>query len=226
MAGMSLMSNELPTNPPTKLSRGKFIALEGAEGVGKSTNIALVQSQLEAAKLEVVVTREPGGTVVGEGLRALLLDPSQAGIDPMTELLLMFAARKQHVTELIEPALSQGKWVVSDRFVDSSYAYQGGGRGLPIKLIEEVERFCMAGFAPDLTILLDLDPAIGLKRAAQLHAPDRFEQENLKFFNAVRQTFLERAQGSAKHAVVDASQPLEAVQNEVSSLVDKLLAGG
>ena len=205
------------------MASGRFIALEGLEGVGKSTVLAQLKAQLEAAGKRALVTREPGGTPLGERLRRLLLDPEAPSMEPMTELLLVFAARKQHVAQVIAPALKSGVWVLCDRFVDSSYAYQGGGRGLPASLIAEVERLCLDGFRPDLTILLDLDPQTGLARAGQDRKADRFEQESPAFFAAVREAFLARAKGSPAHRLVDASQPLAAVQRQLQGIVREAL---
>ncbi|MGI9323131.1 MAG: dTMP kinase [Pseudomonadales bacterium] len=215
-----------------KNPRGKFITIEGLEGVGKSTNVSLVRNQLTDAGHEVIVTREPGGTKIGEGIRDLLLnpefggfDPKSIGMDPVAELLLIFAARRQHVAELIEPALRQGKWVVSDRFTDSSYAYQGGGRGLPTSLIADLERLSIDAFAPDLCILLDMNPGKGLARASQGDLVDRFEAESNEFFDAVREAFLARAKDSPRHSIVDASQPIAAVQRQITKIIQELLQG-
>lgn len=205
------------------MARGRFIVLEGLEGAGKSTALAQLQAQLEAAGKRALVTREPGGTPLGEQLRRLLLDPSAQDMEPVTELLLVFAARKQHVAQVIKPALEAGVWVVCDRFVDSSYAYQGGGRGLASSLIAEVERLCLAGFRPDLSILLDLDPQTGLARAGQGRKADRFEQEGPAFFAAVRQAFLARAKDSPTHRLVDASQPLADVQRQLQGILAEAL---
>ena len=223
------------------MARGRFIVLEGGEGAGKSTLLPGIKAQLEGAGKQTLLTREPGGTDLGEALRALLIDPSHSAMDPVAELLLMFAARKQHLAERIEPALRDGVWVVSDRFVDSSYAYQGGGRGLPMELIADLERLSLGDFHPDLSILLDLDPELGLSRARCVSLDlglvpsergdqgcagsegDRFEREGPAFFKAAREVFLTRARASKKHRVVDASAPLADVERQVSALIAELL---
>ena len=203
--------------------RGKFITVEGVEGVGKSTNIKRITSLIEAAGYKVLATREPGGTTIGERIRDILLDKSVQGMSAMTELLLMFAARTQHVHAVIEPALANGQWVVCDRFTDSSYAYQGGGRLLGEAQVERLEDLSLGGFTPDLTILLDIDVAEGLARAAGVAEADRFESEQLEFFERVRTAFLHRASLSERYRVIDAARPLEAVENEIDEILGELL---
>ena len=167
-----------------------FITFEGGEGVGKSTQCQLLAKRLEdTLKKNVVQTREPGGTELGEALRAVLLDPKVPAMSETSELLLMFAARAEHLTRLIEPALANGNIVICDRFTDASFAYQGGGRGVDNKKIEKLENLVQGSFTPDLTILLDLDPELGLQRAAKRSEKDRFEQEKIQFFQRVRHTF-------------------------------------
>lgn len=196
--------------------RGQFITLEGGEGVGKTTNLDFVRRHLEAQGLEVVVTREPGGTELAEKIRELLLRPSDEPITEMTELLLIFAARAQHIARVILPALEQGKWVLCDRFVDATFAYQGGGRGLSIPLIEQLEAMVVNGLKPDLTLLLDLPVAEGMARARARSALDRFEQEKLEFFELVRATYLNRAAADpARIKVIDATPVLSEVQAQI-----------
>ena len=200
-------------------SPGLFISIEGGEGAGKSTVITALQEALAATGREVVSTREPGGTPEGEAIRALLLDPDNH-LAPEAELLLMFASRAQLVRQLIRPALARGAVVVADRFTDASFAYQGGGRGLDMGRIAELERWA-AGIKPDLTLLLDVGVAQGLARArARGGDPDRIEREREDFFERVRATYLARAAAEpARFRVVDASQPAPAVRAAVQSLL-------
>lgn len=191
-----------------KPSRGRFISLEGGEGAGKSTLLAGVLDCLRQRGLSVVQAREPGGTPVGEAVRAIVLDPALAGLAAETELLLMFASRAQLVREVIEPALAAGRWVVCDRFADASYAYQGGGRGQPAARIAELERWACAGVKPDLTLLLDLPVAAGRARAAGRGDADRIESEADAFFERVRASYRDRAMREPdRFRVIDASQP-------------------
>lgn len=191
---------------------GKLITLEGGEGAGKSTVREAVRACLAERGIEVVVTREPGGTPLGEAVRALVLDPLRHGVCAESELLLMFAARAQLVRELIQPALAAGRWVLSDRFTDASYAYQGGGRGQPRARIADLEAWA-APIQPDLTLLLDLPVAQGLARAGARGEADRIERENHDFFERVRAAYRERAAADpARFRVIDASQPLAAVR--------------
>jgi len=203
---------------------GKLITLEGGEGAGKSTVLAAVRELLVARDIDVVVTREPGGTPVGEAIRAVLLDPQHQGLNAETELLLMFAARAQLVREVLQPALAAGRWVLSDRFTDASYAYQGGGRGQPETRIADLEHWAAAGVTPDLTLLLDLPVVDGLKRANGRGAADRIEMENAEFFERVRATYRARAAAQpARFRVIDASQPLAAVLADVRRVVGAFL---
>lgn len=206
------------------MSRGKFITIEGIEGVGKSTNLALIESLISDLGQGVLVTREPGGTMTGERIRSILLDKEEQNMTAMTELLLMFAARRQHVDQVIEPALAAGTWVISDRFTDSSFAYQGGGRQLGMKTVSALENFVLGGFRPDLTIVLDLDVSTGLTRATSNASPDRFESEQGEFFERVRKVFLDRASGD-RYRVVDTSQSIEAVQSEISRIITTFYHG-
>ncbi|TCK18313.1 thymidylate kinase [Thiogranum longum] len=209
----------------TQTDIGRFITLEGGEGAGKSTNATYFASQLEAAGITLRVTREPGGTVLGERIRELLLDPSHQAVHADTELLLMFAARAQHLNEVILPALQAGEWVLCDRFTDATYAYQGGGRGIDMQRIAELEAWVQQGFEPDMTILFDLPVETGLARAGKRGALDRFEQEQTSFFTSVRDTYLQRAkQYPRRFRVIDAAQKLDDVQRQLDTLVEELLA--
>ena len=205
---------------------GKFITIEGTEGVGKSTNLAFVRDWLQARGLEVVVTREPGGTPLAEELRELLLAPRAEPVNATAELLMIFAARAQHLARIIEPALARGAWVLSDRFTDATYAYQGGGRGLDKILIRQLEQLVQGGLRPDLTLILDIDPALGLARAAERGELDRFEQEDITFFERVREAYRERAEAAPdRYALVDAGQPLVKVQREIGEVLRRVLDG-
>ncbi|HAA46267.1 MAG TPA: dTMP kinase [Halomonas sp.] len=202
--------------------RGRFITLEGGEGVGKSTNVGFVAELLEAQGLEVVRTREPGGTVRGEAIRGLLLDPApQEPLHVDAELLLMFAARAQHLAEKILPALARGAWVVCDRFTDATFAYQGGGRGIANERIAVLENFVQQGLSPDLTLLLDMPENAAKQRLEsrlrdRSEQRDRFEQEQADFFQAVRNAYLARAQEAPERfAVIDAQHSLDTVQAQI-----------
>ena len=201
---------------------GYFISLEGVEGVGKSTNLAFIASWFEAQKIDFILTREPGGTELAEQIRALLLTPRPEIMAADTELLLIFAARAQHLAEKIRPALAAGHTVISDRFVDATYAYQGFGRGLPLETIRSLHQLVMQNCVPDLTIYLDLDVETGLARARKRGELDRFEQETGAFFERVRAGYLECIKQNPKRfAVIDASQSLEQVHTQIEkTLVD------
>lgn len=204
--------------------RGRFITLEGSEGSGKSTNLAFIHHYLQQSGIEVVLTREPGGTPLGEAIRELLLDHRNNEMASDTELLLMFAARAQHLHELILPALEAGRWVLCDRFTDATYAYQGAGRGIAEERIALLEDWVQGELRPDLTLFLDLPVAQGLARAGERSAPDRFEREQLDFFERVRHGYLEQAaRAPQRYRIVDASQPLEAVQSNLRDLLDTYL---
>lgn len=197
---------------------GKFITFEGIDGAGKSTHIAWLIAYLQAAGHDVVATREPGGTPLGEKLRNLLL------AEPMhleTETLLMFAARREHLDKLIQPALAAGQWVVSDRFTDATYAYQGGGRGLSRDKLLQLEAWVHGGFQPDLTLIFDLDPAIAAARLGGTgNAPDRFEREPTEFFQAVRAAYLERAAADpARVRLIDASRTPDEVRAQLEQII-------
>ncbi|WP_434772150.1 dTMP kinase [Pseudomonas entomophila] len=203
---------------------GLFITLEGPEGAGKSTNRDYLAARLREQGLDVVLTREPGGTPLAEQVRGLLLTPSQEPMAADTELLLVFAARAQHLAEVIRPALARGAVVLCDRFTDATYAYQGGGRGLSQARIAQLEEFVQGDLRPDLTLVFDLPVHIGLQRAAARGRLDRFEQEGQPFFEAVRQAYLARArQAPQRYALLDAAQPLAAVQRDLDALLPMLL---
>jgi len=204
------------------MTRGKFITLEGVEGVGKSTNLELISVIVKSGGYDVLVTREPGGTTLGERVREILLDKDEHGMTPMAELLLMFAARAQHVEEVIKPALARGTWVVSDRFTDSSYAYQGGGRQLGGKAVSALEHQVLEGFRPDLVLIFDLDVRAGLQRASKVAEADRFESEEGEFFERVRAAFVSRSREPGYH-LVDAARPLVDVQADITTIIKKLL---
>jgi len=205
--------------------RGLFITVEGVEGVGKSTNIAFLQDYLASRGVDLVLTREPGGTPMGEKIRDFLLNGQPDDMDGLTELLLIFAARAQHISALIEPALAAGKWVLSDRFTDATYAYQGAGRGLAIEDIRRLEDLVQKGMKPDYTLLLDADVATGLSRVARRGEPDRIERERADFFERVRGQYLELAEsGSGRYRVIDASKSLDAVQRQLEKIARELLA--
>jgi dTMP kinase len=203
---------------------GLFITLEGPEGAGKSTNRDYIAAQLRAAGLDVVLTREPGGTPLAERIREVLLAPSDEAMDADAELLLMFAARAQHIARVIRPALQRGAVVICDRFTDATYAYQGGGRGLPEARIATLEAFVQQGLQPDLTLVFDLPVEIGLARATARGRLDRFEQEGRAFFEAVRSAYLARAAtDTQRYRIVDAAQPLADVQRALDALVPLVL---
>ena len=203
---------------------GKLITLEGGEGAGKSTVLDAVRTALVARGVDVVVTREPGGTPVGEAIRAVLLDAKLHGLCAESELLLMFASRAQLVRDVVTPALAAGKWVLADRFTDASFAYQGGGRGQPRERIADLERWAAAGLQPDLTLLLDLPVAEGLRRANGRGAADRIEMENADFFERVRATYRARATAQPQRfRVIDAGLSLDAVLAQVQTVVEAFL---
>jgi dTMP kinase len=204
--------------------QGKFITLEGTEGAGKSTALSYVEGKIRAAGIDLIVTREPGGTALGEKIRALLLDKNHSAMCDDTELLLMFAARAQHLDELILPALSKGQWVLCDRFTDATYAYQGGGRGLNVDHIVTLENLVQGDLRPDVTLLLDIPVEQGLARAGERGELDRFEQEKVEFFERVRRTYLDRAaQYPDQYRVIDASKSIDEVQSQLDSVLVPIL---
>jgi dTMP kinase len=211
------------TRSDARTTRGRFLTVEGIEGVGKSTQAGLIARYLYDAGLRVVETREPGGTQVGEGIREILLRPAPTPMDAETELLLMFAARAEHIARVVAPALAGGAWVVCDRFTDASYAYQGGGRGIPRARIAVLEDFVQGQLMPDLTILLDAPLDVALARTRGRGRADRFELEGPGFFEAVRAAYLERARRDpGRIRVIDASPPMDevaaAIRNELARL--------
>ena len=195
---------------------GKFVTLEGSEGVGKTTSLNFIKAYLESQGHNVVISREPGGTPLAEEIRNLLLAERSEAVEEDTELLLMFAARCQHVSQVIKPALEKGHWVLCDRFVDASYAYQGGGRGIPFSKINQIESFCLGDFNPDLTILLDMSVEEGIARTKKRGAADRFETEKMDFYHRIRQAYLRRAKEDAiRMKIVDAAPSVEIVQASI-----------
>ena len=202
--------------------RGKFITVEGIDGAGKSTHLVWLSERLRARGVTLCQTREPGGTPLGEKLRALLLDKDQ----PMhleTETLLMFAARREHIERVIEPALARSEWVLCDRFTDATFAYQGAGRGVAREKLATLERWVQGNLQPDLTIVFDLPPAVGRARAGSIKTPDRFERENEAFFERVRDGYLQRAKEAPQRVrVVDASHSIGEVQTALAQIVEDL----
>ena len=209
--------------------RGRFVTVEGVEGSGKSSNLEFVRSFLEAAGKTVLYTREPGGTPLGEEIRGLLLGHRDGGMAGDTELLLVFAARAEHIHRKIAPALATGDWVLCDRFTDATYAYQGGGRGLPVTQIDALAGIAHPDLWPDLTLLLDLPVDAGLARASLRNGgdgPDRFESEQRAFFERVRDTYLARArQEPRRFRVIDAARSVDDVSVDVRAALEHLLAG-
>jgi dTMP kinase len=204
-------------------SPGRFITLEGIDGAGKSTHIPWIVSYIETRGKAVVNTREPGGTPLGEKLRGLLLNDA---MDSDTEALLMFAARAEHITSVIKPSLNQGKWVVSDRFTDASFAYQGGGRGMSEQKLSVLEQWVQNDLQPDLTLLFDVSLEVSQQRLQQTGiAPDRFEQEKSDFFQRVRNAYLKRAATSPHRIkVVDSTKSIESIQQELESILSPLFS--
>lgn len=198
----------------------RFITLDGIDGAGKSTNLAVMKAWFEKHKLPVLFTREPGGTPAGEALREILLNPATQ-VSLRTETLLMFAARQQHLETVILPALKNGTHVVSDRFTDATFAYQGGGRGVPLQDIATLEHWVQGDFRPDLTLLLDVPLEVSIARINQTREKDRFEQEAAEFFNRVREVYLQRAaKQPERYAVIDSSQSLDAVKTQIETALD------
>ncbi len=206
------------------MSSGRFITLEGTEGVGKSTNLRFIESVLQQHQISYQLTREPGGTPLAEQVRELLLANRDEQVADDAELLLVFAARAQHLNQVIRPTLATGDWILCDRFTDATFAYQGGGRGLSKEMIGQLEVMVQRGLQPDLTILLDLPVEIGLARASERGALDRFENERLSFFVKVREAYLERAAADPQRfAVIDASGTLEQVQQQIAEVLNHYL---
>jgi len=201
------------------VKRGKFITFEGIDGAGKSTHLAWAADLLRGRGVSVVVTREPGGTILGEKLRQMLLAGEQR-IHPETETLMMFTARRQHLEDVIRPALQRGDWVLCDRFTDASFAYQGGGRGVAKQKLEDLERWVHPDLQPDLTLLFDVSAELGQSRVERIKAPDRFEREDIEFFSRVRNAYLERLQQWPKRMVgIDGNKPVADIQREIEQLI-------
>jgi len=207
------------------LTQGKFITLEGGEGAGKSSNIPFIETYLRERDIHILMTREPGGTSLSERIRDILLDKNEQHMTSDTELLLMFAARAQHLEQVILPALANGQWVICDRFTDATYAYQGGGRGIANERIAILEQWVQGDVRPDMTLIFDLPVEVGLARAGQRSTPDRFEQENRRFFERVRAAYLRRAEAAPqRYTIIDASPELPVVQAQIAAVLDGLLA--
>jgi dTMP kinase len=205
--------------------QGIFLSIEGIEGVGKSTAVKYIQNYLLQAEQDFIITREPGDTIIAEKIRQVLLSPEHGEkMAAETEALLMFASRAQHIQEVILPALKAGKWVVSDRYVDASYAYQGGGRNIHFSQLEMLEKWVVGDIKPRVTILLDAPPATGLERARHRGPQDRIEQEKIDFFERVREGYLQRAaKEPSRFRVIDATQPLQVVQTQLKIILDELM---
>ena len=203
------------------MARGKFITFEGIDGAGKTTHLGWFRDRLEqkvaSTSRSVVMTREPGGTPLGEQIREIVLHQK---MDLETEALLMFALRRQHLADVIEPALARGDWVLSDRFTDATFAYQGGGRGLPRDKLETLERWVQGGFQPDLTVLFDLPPEIANERRSAARDPDRFESESTAFFDRTRAEYMRRAEEAPyRFAIIDSSQSITRIQKQLEELI-------
>jgi len=203
---------------------GIFLTIEGIEGVGKSTAMAYIQDYLQIKKIDFILTREPGGTPLAEEIRQVLLKPNmKESMLPETELLLMFASRIQHITHVILPALREGKWVVSDRFMDASFSYQGGGRAIALTRIEYLEKWLVHPLRPDITLLLDAPGEVGLARAKHRGPHDRIEMEKIDFFERVRAVYLARAKADPKRfRIIDATEPLDLVHANIRKILEEL----
>ena len=203
---------------------GRFITVEGGEGAGKSTNLRLIEHCLQEEGIEFIATREPGGTSLGEEIRALLLEHRDEPMSNTAELLLVFAARAEHLAKVILPALKTGRWVICDRFTDATYAYQGAARGMGDESVALLENFVQGTLRPDVTLLFDLPVSLGLTRAGRRGAADRFESEAQTFFEQVRTAYLERAkQNPERYRIVDAAQDLDHVHNQVRTILQHLI---
>ena len=205
------------------MERGKFITIDGVEGAGKSTQITFICDYLKAKGVNVILTREPGGTGVGEKIRTLLLRNSTGKMHADTELMLMFAARNEHIQNKIMPTLGRGDWVLSDRFTDASYAYQGGGRGLDVERIAQLEQWVLQDFIPDMTLLLDVPVEVGMSRVESRGKKDRIELEATDFFNRVRQAYIDRSeQFPDRIKLIDSSQTVEHTKQQIKVILDSL----
>lgn len=202
------------------MTSGMFISLEGSEGVGKTTSLNFICDYIKSLGHNVLVTREPGGTPMAEEIRDILLSEREEKVESDTELLLMFASRTQHVNQVIKPALAKGTWVICDRFVDASYAYQGGGRGLDFSHIQQLENWCLQGFKPDLTLLLDMSVEEGLARTKKRGKADRFEIEQMNFYEDIRSAYLKRAQEEPERMfIIDAAPEVSIVQASLKRIL-------
>ena len=208
------------------MNRGLFITVEGGEGVGKSTNLRHLHDWLQSRDIPCLLTREPGGTPLAESLRELLLQQRREAVAAKAELLMIFAARAQHLQTLIQPALARGQWVICDRFTDATYAYQGGGRELPMDCIATLETLVQGDLRPDVTLLLDAPVEVGMARAMERGDRDRFESEEQAFFRRVRETYLERARREPERfRIIDTDRPLEAIGAELDTIMEQLADG-
>lgn len=217
------MTSDMASDMSSSNARcGKFITVEGTEGVGKTTNLEFIKNWLQHNNVEFITTREPGGTPLAEQLRELLLQPRDETVDEAAELLMVFAARAQHLNQVIKPALERGAWVLCDRFTDATYAYQGGGRLMDQATIATLETLVQGELRPDAVILLDVPVEIGLARAKGRGELDRFEQEDVAFFERVRAAYGKRAQGNSSYHIVDASQELDQVQAQLGRVLQQL----
>ncbi len=202
---------------------GKFITFEGVEGAGKTTNIEFIAKKFQEKGLDILLTREPGGTIIGEAIRDILISKDLPEMHHTTELLLMFAARAEHINRKIIPALEQGKWVLCDRFTDASYAYQGAGRGIDFNKIKTLEKLVQNKLRPDYTFLFDLDANVGLARAKRRGETDRFEQQDIDFFNRVRAQYLKMAKSDkSRYCIINAQYDIETVQQQIFSILNDL----
>ncbi len=205
--------------------RGLFITVEGGEGAGKSTCLDFIKDFLQKNGIEPIFTREPGGTELGEDVRGILLNKNYLGMSADTELLLMFAARSEHIAKKISPALDAGNWVISDRFTDATYAYQGAGRGIDPQRISVIEDWVQGELRPDMTLLLDLPVEVGMERASKRGELDRFEVEQMSFFHRVAEIYRQRAKGAPdRFRVIDASKTIYEVQEQIKSVLEEKLA--
>lgn len=202
------------------MMNGKFISIEGIEGAGKSTQLAFIENYLKQQGITVVVTREPGGTALGEQVRELLLSPRKEGMAADTELLLMFAARAEHLEQVIKPAIQRGDWVISDRFVDATFAYQGGGRGISTQRIKQISDWTLRDLQTDVTFLFDLPVELGQQRVISRKGDiDRFEQEKADFFQKIRDCYLQRSQQEPNRIrVIDASKSINEIEIQLSTI--------
>ena len=208
----------------TQAKKGLFITLEGAEGSGKTTNVEVVAQLLDDHAIPYQLTREPGGTKLGESLRAVLLNPDTGEMAPESELLLMFTARLEHVRQVIQPALDRGEWVICDRFTDSSYAYQGGGRGLAFAKIEMLEKWCLGDFKPDITLLFEVALEVAMQRVVKRGQLDRFEDQENAFFERVNKAFFSLAKNNAsRYRIIDGNKTIEQVKQQVITTLEPLI---